>query len=428
MRRQRLKESNKELNNPGCGWYHIYTFRIPLLQGEGACREKALDFCDCNPQERLALVLIDISAYRARELTEDALSYVSEIFDFFHSVQKQMILRFVYDTQGKAAEREPASIGLVKRHMEQAGRVISRYAEDILVLQGVFVGNWGEMHGSKFLGDRDLAELIHVLYAVTEGSCSLAVRTPVQFRRIIGDQRTNPALKSGLALFNDGIWGSETDLGTYGENRKPKAGQNSPWSRRQELAWQKRHVEFAPNGGEALCGEAPVGYEQAVSDLKKMHLSYLNSVYHPEILDYWKKEKVKGTGVWKGISGFDYIGRHLGYRFIVRQVRVLPGRRLSVKVENCGFGTLYEDAECLLLVKQKNGNEICISLAADPRRWRSGESVWIKAALPGEDEVPGEYEFFLQLKRKRDGRILFFANEGFGEKVLLGRISANGRK
>ena len=97
-------------------------------------------------------------------------------------------------------------------------------------------------------------------------------------------------------------------------------------------------------------------------------------------------------------------------------------------MENCGFGALYEDAECLLLVKQKNGNEICISLAADPRRWRSGESVWIKAALPGEDEVTGEYEFFLQLKRKRDGRILFFANEGFGEKVLLGRISANGRK
>ncbi len=425
------KESSEELGNPGCGWYHIYTFRIP----------SDCELWDSSPGEQLALVLIDIGSFRGRELSEDALLCIRRIFDFFHSLGKQMILRFAYDTEGRGMEREPSSISLVKRHMEQVGGLLGEYARDILVLQGIFVGSWGEMHSSKYLGAGQMSELANTLYFAAAGRCHLSVRTPAQLRTITEHRNTAPALKQGLGLYNDGIFGSETDLGTYGSESRQKTKDTDPWKRAEELEWQAQHMEYVPNGGEALWGKDPVGYRQAVADMQKMHLSYLNSVYHPEILAYWKKQRVTQHGVWSGVSGFDYIGRHLGYRFVVRDVRVSKKYELCskgchasqasllIRIENCGFAGLREEAECFLLIEQGSGKEISVTLPqADPRSWKSGESSVIRAPFPRFKEVFEEGMLFLQLKRKRDGKILRFANEGAEEKVLLGRISVGGRK
>ena len=65
---------------------------------------------------------------------------------------------------------------LIETHMEQIGDIVLKYAEDILVIQGIFVGNWGEMHGSKFLDIRDMRELLCCLHRSVKGSCCLAVR------------------------------------------------------------------------------------------------------------------------------------------------------------------------------------------------------------------------------------------------------------
>ena len=62
-----------------------------------------------------------------------------------------MILRFSYDLEGKGLEKEPGSIRLVEEHMQQIGEVIREYADDIFAVQGILIGNWGEMHGSRYL-------------------------------------------------------------------------------------------------------------------------------------------------------------------------------------------------------------------------------------------------------------------------------------
>ena len=88
-------------------------------------------------------------SFRACEIPKEALLHIGQILEFFRRNGKEMILRFVYDNEGKGMEREPLTVSMVKRHMEQIGGAIRPYMEDILVLQGIFVGNWGEMHGSK---------------------------------------------------------------------------------------------------------------------------------------------------------------------------------------------------------------------------------------------------------------------------------------
>ena len=405
-----FQESSQILDNPGRGWYHIYPFAAkpsPVPPEE--------EVYLAGGEERLALARIDIGAYRSRQLSDRALARIDSILDFFQANGKQVILRIAYDTSGKGLEREPETLDLVERHMEQVGDVLRPRGGGILVIQGIFVGNWGEMHGSRFLTDRSMARLLEAMYRSAGGCCPVAVRTPAQWRR--ARALADPGVR--LALFNDGIFGSQTDLGTYGTSSRREAGEGAGWTREEELSWQAVHLECLPNGGEALAGPSPVGYRQAAAELGQMHLSYLNSAYQPKQLDHWRGEAVTEPGCWAGASGFDYIGAHLGYRFVIRDARALPGRRLRVTIENCGFAGLCEEADCFLETEGA-GPGVLTRLEADPRNWRSGERTRLEFPLPR--EASGGCRLFLQLRRRWDGQPIRFANQEAGERAPLGAL------
>ena len=67
---------------------------------------------------------------------------------------------------------------------EQLAPVINRYANSIYLLQGIFVGNWGEMIHSDYLSGNDLTALTEKLASLTDPSIFLSVRTPAQLRTI----------------------------------------------------------------------------------------------------------------------------------------------------------------------------------------------------------------------------------------------------
>ncbi len=422
FRKADFQESNEDLNLPCCGWYHVYTFMAaPPADGKPVEEEIWLD--EACREEQLALVLIDIGAFQNSPLSREALLHIGQILAFFHQIGKMVILRFVYDREGRGMQKEPFAIAMVKRHMEQAGEAIRPWLEDILVMQGIFVGNWGEMHGSKFLDDVSLWELTDMLLSVTKGRCFLAVRTPAQWRRIMANPKAGPELERRLALYNDGIFGSPTDLGTYGTQSRAEAGETGSWSPGEELEWQSRFLDAVPNGGEILSCEPFQSYEQAAVQLGDMHVSYLNRIYHPDQLDCWRKETVQDQGCWQGVSGYDYIGRHLGYRFWVRDVAEKKRRELRITVVNCGFGNLCEEADCFLVTDNGTGTESCKRLDTDAREWMRGQETVLTIQLSPEETGPGS-RVYLMLKRRSDGRILRFANRDSGERVLLGEYRA----
>lgn len=396
-----FRESTGNLENPGCGWYHIYTFHVeqPLESFWIQCRE-----------EELVLLLIDIGAFQKTELPQSSLDYIASILSFFQGENKGMILRFVYDTEGKGMLREPETGKLVCTHMRQVGRTILPFMDHILALQGIFVGNWGEMHGSRFLSEKWLAALAGTMLETVEYRCALAVRTPAQWRTIAAG--STEKVKKHLALFNDGIFGSDTDLGTYGSIRREAAREKESWCREDELAWQKVQLSKQLNGGEIL---GIRDAEDAAEDLAKMHISYLNSVYQKEGLDAWKEQKVSWAG--ETVSGYDYIGRHLGYRFVVRAAEFRK-KRLEITVENCGFASLLEEAQCRLIIENIRGEERVLYPETDPKMWKSrARTVFSVEIRPEEGD-----RCFLQLRRKRDGRILSFGNKDGKQKVLLGQF------
>lgn len=150
FQKNRLHESLEQIKNPGRGWYRIYTYDL--------AQELPEPYIACE-EETLALLLIDIGAFKNERIPESALVYLEKILGFFEKNEKKVILRPVYDTTGHGMEREPGTLHLVKEHMQQLGKVIEQYAENILVVQGILVGDWGEMHGSKFLSDKHMKEL-----------------------------------------------------------------------------------------------------------------------------------------------------------------------------------------------------------------------------------------------------------------------------
>lgn len=151
-----------------------------------------------------------------------------------------MILRFSYDLEGKGLEKEPGSIRLVEEHMQQIGEVIREYADDIFAVQGILIGNWGEMHGSRYLTPDAFRTLTDTMIKAVDGACPVAVRKPAQWRELTLGWTEQE--KKKLTLFNDGIFGSETDLGTYGTLSPETPGQKI-CSREEELEWhEKRNV------------------------------------------------------------------------------------------------------------------------------------------------------------------------------------------
>lgn len=416
---EELIESTEYLGNPGCGWYHIHAFS---LEEEPDMEE--LYWCICK-EETLALVVLDIGAYREEPLPEPVLGRMREILEFFGKQGKELIVRAVYDREGRGMEREPDSIQTVEAHMQQIGAVLSGFADRIVVVQGLLVGNWGEMHGSKFLSKEKLQRLF-LTYRSALGNLRMAVRTPVQWRMIHAEGTEPEQIRMGL--FDDGMFGSSSNLGTYGTRPKELAGWETEWCREDELDFAGYLGERIPYGGEAvgtdICGELP----QALAELKRTHVSYLNSVYDEQILGRWKQTKRQEAGVWNGCSGYDYIGRHLGYRFVIRDVSCSCGGRyrkvpcIEVRVENVGFASLYEEAE-LTAVWETDGEEREEHLKADLRMLLPGGQIMITIPLPlPENTGKEERRLYLMMRRKRDGRILRFANGTQGERVFLGLL------
>ena len=426
-----LDESIEPLSNPGCGWYHLYSFDLS---------EESFLYIACE-EEALVLLRIDIHAFRSCEqIPKEALDWADRIITFFAQHGKGIILRIVYDTDGHGMEHEPSSAAFVKSHMKQLGAVIKSHAGEILVHQGLFVGSWGEMHGSKFLMGGRMEELAMTLAQAIDGTCPIAVRKPVQLR-MLRSLNNKLSVSSAFTLFNDGIFGSETDLGTYGtvagNDRKAQLettqqDETQAWSRQDELVWQQKQMQRSFCGGEALGGmtinvaqtktDRPIStldWHQAAAELAKMHVSYLNSTYRKELLDDWKAQRA----VWNGekMSGYDYIGRHLGYRFAVVKVNIgkkkqaqhnKPSRQLQITIRNTGFANLCEEAVCKVVLvetnEEKEDSFQSFEIACDPRTWDSGTDTTIECTIP-----KGTFRAYLQLTRKRDGHILAFANEEY---------------
>ena len=175
-----LAEQSEKYVSPGRGWYHIYTFQPDKRD------EEQLKWLPMEEDETLVLLRLDIGAFRNRSIDAQTLAFVERILKCFAEKRKDIILRILYDTDGHGMAHEPASIDMVCEHMRSLGKAVKKQASAILLVQGLFVGSWGEMHDSKFLDPEAIRNLWETWQEATEGAIPLAVRKPV-YARMLGD-------------------------------------------------------------------------------------------------------------------------------------------------------------------------------------------------------------------------------------------------
>ncbi len=414
-----LHESTRQLHNPSRGWYRIYTFEV----------EKEPDFqpmlwCDLEG-DSLVMVILNIGAYKEKELDALALENMRKILQFFVKKQYEIILRITYDHEGKALEREPFFFDMVKKHLRQLIPVINEFAKHIFVYQGMLIGNWGEMHTSRFLHPMKLKELCGILRNELDDKIFTAVRRPSCWRLLHTDN-----IKDNMGLFDDAIFGSENHLGTFGVLSKENAAWDALWCKADELAFEEELCKKVPNGGEAICGEQYLSCEtpgSTVETLRKMHITYLNKEYDKKLLGIWREWKWDGDGVWKDRNMYDYIGSHLGYRFWVKDVelqRVIKDDSqllLRIYVENVGFSNFFRQAEVFLEQVDEQNDVSVYVIKEDIKGWNSGEVQIIEAGIQAKTS-----RVYLYMKCKYDNLIIDLANRTEENKrVFLGQLQFN---
>ncbi len=415
-------ECANALNNPARGWFQLF----PFYAHEMPDFDK-MKWCDSS-DNTLALVIINIGAFQEETLPDEALNNICRILDFFVKKKFDIILRVTYDHEGYALEREPFFFEQVKEHLSQISSIVKAYEDHIFVYQGMLIGNWGEMHTSKFVTPVRMKALWEVMSQEMGTEVFFAVRKPAFWRMLHPECCDKSTLScDNMGLFDDAIFGSQTDLGTFGTKPRHESGWDALWSRYSELEFENELCVRVPNGGEALSGEEFIqegSKAQILKTLQQMHITYLNKDYDRVILERWKSWSSSAPGVWADKNLYDYIGAHLGYRFVVRNAEIQLNEnesksyRLLINIENVGFANIYQETVVYLEYIDENNQLYRKEIPADMRCWNPLTVTTISTEI----EVQNCY-VYLSAIRKKDERIIYFANPSDRSgRVFLGQF------
>ena len=413
-------ESTETLSNPYIGYYHVYGYVIKDEVAYATPKDvpNVPDVSDpettaTHSGRRLVLLQINLCRFKEQPLTDTALSQLDTVLSAWCSTDYSLLLRFIYDWDGNGLDAEPQDISIILQHMEQVASIYNKYADHILMLQGLFTGSYGEMHHTNYGSNEDMQKLAAKLVETAAPSIYLSVRTPNHWRSITGADNYEELASTPdnlflnrLGLYNDGMFGSETDTGTY---TRPRV---------EEIVFQDVLCQTVPNGGEVIVNNPYNDLDNAIADMKLMHVSYLNSAYDLSVIKKWQDTIYSGDNPddpFNGMTGYEYIRNHLGYRFVLRSSEILRDYTrgqflLRVAIENIGFSKSYRSFSFhLTLVNTETDETFPITCEEDSTCLVSGEITAVDVPLSAEDYPIGTYELYWQT-----------VDDTFDEPILYG--------
>lgn len=412
-----MRESTEQLDNPDRGFYQIHGFVLSDEMDPAAVAAKS--FRGDEDGRLLALLELNLRNYTDGDISEEGLRNLGALFDALRSTGMRFIVRFLYDWNGENMQTEPTRREIIERHIRQTAPVLNANADQIYTLQGLYIGNWGEMNGTHYSSAEDQRALAKALAEATDSEILLSVRMPMQWRRLCGETPGDEAaegLQGRLGLFNDGMLGSDSDLGTYGSAARAEADWEGMWRRSDELDFQETICRVVPNGGEVVSDGQPRNIQRDLDYLRHTHVSYLNIDYDRRVIDAWAEETVSG-GVWDGIDALSYIRENLGYRFTVTDAllryRMLPNvLGVTVSLQNVGFAPAYFGLAPQLLLLADGEERYRFPLEGDLSTLCGGiqqEPAALCTELRLNEIEPGDYTLALLLESERG--VILTANE-----------------
>ncbi|MBR6719047.1 MAG: DUF4832 domain-containing protein [Oscillospiraceae bacterium] len=437
--------------NPGMGYTTTLWYRC--APGKTAVQ---------NPAGSLVLMFIDIGAFSSGEngtkhddgtytpgtdypLDDTFFAGLRGTFENCRQNGSTIAVRFRYDDDG-TRDPEPATFDMLKSHIRQIAdsHLLDDYADILMYVESGFVGCYGEQWGGKYCSLEQKAELLDLMLDVVPDPVPVTVRTPNIFAKWAGIEQKDLAewtseagsRAARVGMYDDGYMGSDSDLGTYS-------------NRANETAWLGRQAVTAYFGGE-FSGNLEYAQqfdtylpENAVPEMYKTHLSYINSNIFGLYNDYTFGSKYDvpnaDNSAYYGQTVRKFIRDHLGYRFVLRKSEMnetaAQGGLLDLHfaVENTGFVNPIRQQRAELLL-ERNGDYMRTDLDLDSRTWYSCTTSDIEQQirLPGGIE-PGEWKVYLKLSvgdntiSQMHQRSVRFANNGIWNAGLganyLGKVN-----
>jgi hypothetical protein len=362
-----------------------------------------LDFSDARRKGySLSRAYIRLDEYRNRPLPPELLAKLDSQFQLVRKAGIKVILRFNYNFPTGEADMKKApdaSLNLTLAHINQLKPMLQRNADVISVLQGGFIGAWGEWHnsGSGLDKPQPKAKILAALLTAMPTNRMVQMRYPDDIRSSYPAALTSQNAFRGtpqarVGFKNDCFLSNPSDAGTYEPDLpalKNYASQIAP---------------FVAIGGETCSATPPqqrTDCPSAEAELAKYHWSYLNSSFYEPALDRWREE-----------GCYAKIARSLGYRFqLVRsnfpnKIQRTGELKGNFAIQNIGYASPFNPRNLELILRDRQTGKIhhipllkSLSKTHDPRFWlpQAGEiAVDVRAKIP-QAVSAGEYELLLNL-------------------------------
>ena len=408
------EETTDEVLNPYIGFYRPCYMTLKRAGNSASTTCYNLTHIRCDLSDFSA----SFNGSADAEISRDALDAFEGTLKNLRKKHCTAIVRFAYHPNFDGSVTYEPSMKMILKHQAQLGSVISNYSDVVVVVECGLFGLWGEMHGSSMCNAANFNKAIDKWLEVLPKSITVNVRTPGYYCDWCGADRNKLSSNAPtrlekayrVGIYNDGYLGSDTDLGTFA-------------NRSEEIAWLKNQANHTLYGGEIVANDGSGNVKNTAAFMEteafKTHTSYLNIEWNNNVIDEMKNEKYSGPdSVYNGKTGFEFIRNRLGYRYVVRDVRlsvetsVYDNFQLEAEIENVGFANLIRSKKMILIFSGVNGiYKFPVS------GWKAQKKFTINMEIDIPDNMPkGKYQIYLRLaddetSEGADGYPIKFANK-----------------
>ncbi len=333
-------ESSGYVKNPDNGFYTPVF--VKLDESGGTFTPPTL-----NDDISIYHLRIDISDIK-QDIPNQSLRTLSSTLEYFFEKQKNVIVRFAYDSYFEGNIDNEPSIDTIISHIEKLSEVLNNFKPTITAIEAGMIGPWGEMHSSEIATTENINKVIDAWLENTD-DISILVRTPKMIYDYLGIDYNNlenyefvPNEKTKrLGLFNDAFLSTESDMGTY-------------TNRSEEVDWISKNIVNTPYGGEVLSSSIGLNsFPNCLDEMDKLNLSYLNYEYDENVIQNWKDTTYENT------TAFEYIRSHMGYRLVLtnsvfKYNEDFKQLEIALTIENKGFSSYVREKDITVLFVTKD--------------------------------------------------------------------------
>ena len=417
-----FKQSIEHIKNPDQGFYRpLIVYIKPNSFNHEPNNPEQMYHLRCDMSEFSGAVNSDRVD---KKLTDYALKSIDQYLAEIKKENKNAVIRFTYDPNYEGNLDKEASMSMIETHIKQLSPIMNKYKDTLTAIEGGFLGPWGEMHTSKLATNENKALVFKYWLENTEDIPILS-RYPqaifTYFGKTLNEMEkftiepSDPGYRIGL--FNDCFLADEEDMGTYMIDRT------------REINWLATINDHLPFGGETCAVNYKSDLDICLNEMFLLRLSYLNIEYHKGVIEKWKNvyydESLGSENLFYGMSGFDFIERHLGYRLLIKSIDVTYDKygeyEMKIRMRNVGFGNLLKKKKVDIIFTDMNDKEISRSNVGE---YKGENSIDIKGNFLSE-ETSSKYKVYIRVYGSIENNIVYYPIEFANENIYNSYLKAH---